>query len=1080
MELIDNKSKTLKDDLSVELKKGSKLSIASACFSIYAFQELKKELKNIDELRFIFTSPTFVTEKAKKEKREFYIPRLNRERSLYGTEFEVKLRNELTQKAIAKECAEWIKEKVTSKSNSTNDNMMGFINLDEKNYMPINGFTTVDLGCERGNNAYNIVQKTETPYSSMYLNLFEELWNDSNRLQEVTDQVIENITAAYNENSPDFIYFVTLYNIFNEFLEDISEDVLPNEATGFKDSKVWNMLYNFQKDAALAIINKLEKYNGCILADSVGLGKTFTALAVIKYYETRNKTVLVLCPKKLSNNWNTYRDNYINNPLAEDRLNYKVLYHTDISRETGMSNGTDLSRLRWDTYDLVVIDESHNFRNGGKIVENPEENEKENRYVKLLKKVIRAGVKTKVLMLSATPVNNKFLDLKNQLALAYEGNTDYIDGKLNTTRSVDEIFKNAQRAFTTWSKWEPKDRTTANLLKMLDFDFFEVLDSVTIARSRKHIQKYYDTSDIGTFPTRLKPISLRPRLTDLKSAINYNEIYEQLTLLNLTIYTPSHFILPSKMEKYSELFKDNRVNIGFTQANREQGIRRLTAINLMKRMESSVYSFNLTLTRIKELIENTIKNIDAYDRTSNVRLDLIDVSDIEEYDGEDQNSDELFSFGKKVKIEIGDMDYKSWRDSLAKDAEILELLTMMVGDITPVHDSKLQELFRVIKDKMENPINEGNKKIIIFTAFADTAKYLYENVSLYAKKEFGLNTAMVSGSVEGKTTVPRLKNDLNTVLTCFSPISKDKALLMPSDKTEIDLLIATDCISEGQNLQDCDYLINYDIHWNPVRIIQRFGRVDRIGSKNKYIQLVNFWPDVTLDEYINLKAKVETRMKIVDMTATGDDNLLSNEEKTDLEYRKAQLKRLQDEVVDIEDMTTGISIMDLGLNEFRLDLLEYIKHQDDIDKTPYGLHAIVKASEEMPAGVIYVLKNRSNSVNIDNQNRLHPFYMVYISSDGNIVCNHLSPKEMLDKMRFLCKGKIEPNKDLCKQFNKETKDGRDMSEFSKLLADAIASIIEVKEESDIDSFLNGGQISFIDDEIKGLDDFELICFLVVR
>lgn len=1080
MELIDNKSKTLKDDLSVELKKGSKLSIAAACFSIYAFQDLKKELKNIDELRFIFTSPTFVTEKAKKEKREFYIPRLNRERSLYGTEFEVKLRNELTQKAIAKECAEWIKEKVTFKSNATNDNMMGFINLDEKNYMPINGFTTVDLGCERGNNAYNIVQKTETPYSSMYLNLFEELWNDSNKLQEVTDQVIENITAAYNENSPDFIYFVTLYNIFNEFLEDISEDVLPNESTGFKDSKVWNMLYNFQKDAALAIINKLEKYNGCILADSVGLGKTFTALAVIKYYETRNKTVLVLCPKKLSNNWNTYRDNYINNPLAEDRLNYKVLYHTDISRETGMSNGTDLSRLRWDTYDLVVIDESHNFRNGGKIVENPEENEKENRYVKLLKKVIRAGVKTKVLMLSATPVNNKFLDLKNQLALAYEGNTDYIDGKLNTTRSIDEIFKNAQRAFTTWSKWEPEDRTTANLLKMLDFDFFEVLDSVTIARSRKHIQKYYDTSDIGTFPTRLKPISLRPRLTDLKSAINYNEIYEQLTLLNLTIYTPSHFILSSKMEKYSELFKDNKVNVGFTQANREQGIRRLTAINLMKRMESSVYSFNLTLTRIKELIENTIKTIDAYDRTSNVHLDLIDISDIEEYDGEDQNSDELFSFGKKVKIEIGDMDYKSWRDSLAKDAEILELLTMMVGDITPEHDSKLQELFRVIKDKMENPINEGNKKIIIFTAFADTAKYLYENVSIYVKKEFGLNTAMVSGSIEGKTTVPRLKNDLNTVLTCFSPISKDKALLMPNDKTEIDLLIATDCISEGQNLQDCDYLINYDIHWNPVRIIQRFGRIDRIGSKNKYIQLVNFWPDVTLDEYINLKAKVETRMKIVDMTATGDDNLLSNEEKTDLEYRKAQLKRLQDEVVDIEDMTTGISIMDLGLNEFRLDLLEYIKHHDDIDKTPYGLHAVVKATEEMPSGVIYVLKNRSNSVNIDNQNRLHPFYMVYISSDGNIVCDHLSPKEMLDKMRFLCKGKTEPDNELCRQFNKETKDGRDMSEFSKLLGDAIASIIEVKEESDLDSFLNGGQISFIDDEIKGLDDFELICFLVVR
>ena len=1078
MELINNTTKTLRDDLAVEIKQGSRLSVAAACFSIYAFQELKKELQGIDELRFIFTSPTFTTEKAKKEKREFYIPRLSRERSLYGTEFEVKLRNELTQKAIAKECAEWIRKKVTFKSNVTNENMMGFINLDDKNYMPINGFTTVDLGCERGNNAYNMVQKTEAPFSTAYIDLFDNLWNDTSKLQEVTDEVIENITAAYNENSPDFIYFVTLYNIFSEFLEDVSEDHLPNEATGFKESKIWSMLYNFQKDAVLAIISKLEKYNGCILADSVGLGKTFTALAVIKYYENRNKSVLVLCPKKLTNNWNTYKDNYVNNPIASDRLRYDVLYHTDLNRTHGKSNGLDLDRLNWSNYDLVVIDESHNFRNGGKL--SGEDNEKENRYLKLLNKVIRKGVKTKVLMLSATPVNNRFNDLKNQLALAYEGNTDLIDDKLNTTKSIDDIFKNAQRAFNTWSKWDPVDRTTENLLRMLDFDFFEVLDSVTIARSRKHIQKYYDTSDIGTFPTRLKPISLRPPLTSLKKAINYNEIYEQLTQLSLSIYTPTHFILPSKMEKYAELYEDNKVNVGFTQANREQGIRRLTAINLMKRMESSVHSFNLTLKRIYSLIDSTIQSIDTYDKTSSVKLELTDISNIEEFDSEDQNGDELFTFGKKVKIEIGDMDYKSWRDSLVRDRDILELLTLMVGNITPEYDSKLQELFRVIKNKLENPINQDNKKIIIFTAFADTAEYLFDNVSKYVKENFGLNTAMVSGSVEGRTTVPKLKSDLNTVLTCFSPISKDKHLLMPNDKTEIDFLIATDCISEGQNLQDCDYLINYDIHWNPVRIIQRFGRIDRIGSKNAFIQLVNFWPDVTLDEYIDLKAKVETRMKIVDMTATGDDNLLSDEEKTDLEYRKAQLKRLQEEVVDIEDMSTGISIMDLGLNEFRMDLLEYIKNHPDIDKAPFGLHSVAAASEETPAGVIYVLKNRSNSVNIDNQNRLHPFYMVYISNDGEVICDHLSPKQMLDKMRFLCKGKTEPIPELYRQFNKETRDGRNMSEFSKLLGDAIASIIEVKEESDIDSFLGGGQMSFLTNEIKGLDDFELICFLVVR
>lgn len=1082
MKLINNVTETLKDDLSVEIHEGSKLSIAAACFSIYAFQELKKQLTSIDELRFIFTAPTFVTEKAKKEKREFYIPRLNRERNLYGTEFEIKLRNELTQKAIARECAEWIKKKAVFKSNKSNEDMMGFMNVDDKNYMPITEFSTVGLGCERGNNAYNYIQKTEAPMSLAYLSLFDQLWNDKSKLQDVTDEVIDSITAAYNENAPDFIYFVTLYNIFNEFLEDISEDELPNEATGFKDSKIWSMLYNFQKDAALAIINKLEKYNGCILADSVGLGKTFTALAVIKYYESKNKSVLVLCPKKLANNWNTYKDNYINNPIASDRLGYDVLYHTDLNRTHGQSNGLDLDRINWGNYGLVVIDESHNFRNGGKIVENPDEETKDNRYVTLMKKVIRAGIKTKVLMLSATPVNNRFNDLKNQLALAYEGHTDYIDEKLNTNRTIDEIFRNAQRAFNTWSKWEPSDRTTENLLKMLDFDFFEVLDSVTIARSRKHIQKYYDTTDIGTFPIRLKPLSPRPHLTDLKTAINYNEIFEQLMLLTLTIYTPTHYILPSKMDKYAELYEDNKVNVGFTQANREQGIRRLTAINLMKRMESSVYSFNLTLKRIKDLIESTIETIDRFNKQSAHEIELTDISNMDEFDDEDQNTDDLFSFGRKIKIDLADMDYLTWRKSLVKDAEVLELLTVMVADITPEHDSKLQELYKIIDKKISNPINEGNKKIIIFTAFADTAGYLYDNVSEYVKSKYGLNTAMVSGSVDGRTTCPKLRGDLNTVLTCFSPISKGRDLFDSIPKEDIDILIATDCISEGQNLQDCDYLINYDIHWNPVRIIQRFGRIDRIGSKNKYIQLVNFWPDVTLDDYINLKAKVETRMKIVNITSTGtgDDNPLSDEEKTDLEYRKAQLEKLQEEVVDIEDMTTGISIMDLGLNEFRLDLLEYIKNHPDIEKAPFGLNAVVPANEDAPAGVIFVLKNRFDSVNIDNQNRLHPFYMVYISNDGEVICDHLSPKDMLDKMRFLCKGKTEPIPEVYKQFNKETRDGKDMSKFSELLGEAIASIIEVKDESDIDSFLGGSQVSFLSNEIKGLDDFELICFLVVK
>ncbi len=1077
MEIINNIDKTLKDDLMVEIKDGSKLSIAAACFSIYAFQALKNELKGIDELRFIFTSPTFIAEKTKKEKREFYIPRLNRERSLYGTEFEVKLRNELTQKAIAKECAEWIKEKVRFKSNISDKQIQGHLIVDDMGYTPINNFTTVELGCEKGNFISSTIVKDQM-LAQVLIRDFDEIWKDEKVVQEVTDEVIESITTAYNENSPDFIYFVTLYNVFNEFLEDISEDDLPNEATGFKESKIWNMLYNFQKDAALAIINKLEKFNGCILADSVGLGKTFTALAVIKYYENRNKSVLVLCPKKLSNNWNTYKDNYVNNPIATDRLRYDVLYHTDLNRTSGTSNGLDLNRLNWGNYDLVVIDESHNFRNGGKLT--GEEDEKENRYIRLLKKVIMAGVKTKVLMLSATPVNNKFTDLRNQIALAYEGITDIIDERLSTKRTINDIFKNAQRAFNVWSKYDPEQRTTAELLKMLDFDFFEVLDSVTIARSRKHIQKYYDTEDIGTFPQRLPPVSLRPALTDLKDAIGYREIFEELMKLTLSIYTPSHFILPSKLAKYAELYDDNKINVGFTQANREYGIRRLTAINLMKRLESSAYSFNLTMKRIMNLIDSTIQTIDSYDKHSSRALDMTDITDFDEFDDEDQNSEDMFAFGKKIKIDLADMDYVSWRDSLQKDRDVLELLTLMIGDITPEHDTKLQELYRLLDNKITHPINDGNKKVIIFTAFADTAEYLYDNVSRFVKTTHGLNTALVTGTIDGRTTEHLKQKDINTILTCFSPVSKEKELLMPNSQAAIDVLIATDCISEGQNLQDCDYLINYDIHWNPVRIIQRFGRIDRIGSQNSSIQLVNFWPNVSLDEYINLKAIVETRMKIVNMAATGDEYIFSDEEKTDLEYRKVQLKKLQEEVVDIEEMSSGISIMDLGLNEFRLDLLEYVKTHPDVEKSPFGLHAVVPASEDAPAGVIYVLKNKSQSVDKDHQNRLHPFYMVYVRSDGSVVCDHLSPKTMLDKMRLLCKGKTQAIPELYKSFNKETKDGRNMAEYSKLLGDAIASIIEVKDESDMDAFLGGSQISFINTRIKGLDDFELICFLVVK
>ncbi len=1073
---FDNITHTVADDLKVQLGKGGKVSVAAACFSIYAFEALKSELEGIDEFRFIFTSPAFTKEFSTKQKREFFIPKLQRERTLYGSDFELKLRNKMSQRAIARECAEWIKQKARFKTNVSGGSVNGFLtcnNPEEKYvYMPFNEFTTTELGLERGNNLCPTAIRLSSPMADNYIRDFNELWNDERQFKDVTEQIIDNISNVYKENAPEFIYFITLYNIFKEFLDDISEDFLPNEATGFKTSQVWNKLYDFQKDAALAIINKLEKFNGCILADSVGLGKTFTALSVIKYYENRNKSVLVLCPKKLNDNWITYRSNYVNNPIAKDRLRYDILFHSDLSRKGGQTNGLDLTHINWGNYDLVVIDESHNFRNGGKI-SGDDENPKENRYLQLMNNVIKAGVKTKVLMLSATPVNNRFNDLKNQLQLAYEGETDNIDGLLNTENSIDEIFRQAQMAYNTWSKLPEQQRTTDVLLGMLSFDFFEVLDSVTIARSRKHIEAYYDTNAVGKFPTRLAPISRRPPLTDLPDAINYNEIFGQLQKLNLAIYTPSAFILPSKLSKYQQDLSDGKKG-NLSMEGREMGIRRLMCILMLKRLESSVNSFRLTLERVEKLIKSTIERIDNHDTE-------IDVTEAQRHDWDIDDMENDFIGTKKSKILLEDMDYIQWREYLQKDYEELELTRLMLADITPEHDSKLQQLICDLRDKFTNPINPGNKKVIIFTAFSDTAVYLYDNLAKSIQDKYDMDTALITGDVEAKSTVRGAgKMDFNKVLTLFSPISKERDMIYPNIKEEIEVLIATDCISEGQNLQDCDYLINYDIHWNPVRIIQRFGRIDRIGSKNDVIQLVNFWPDMTLDEYIDLKGRVEARMKVSVMTSTGDDNLISPEEKGDLEYRKAQLKKLQEEVVDIEEMNSGVSIMDLGLNEFRLDLLEYMKTHKDIDHMPYGLHAVVGATDNAKPGVIYVLKNKDNGVNIDKKNRLHPFYMVYINNEGEVMINHLAPKELLDKFRALCRGKNHPQATLCKEFNKETRNGFKMDHYSKLLGDAINSIINVKGQSDLDSFLDGTQGELFIKEITGLEDFELIDFLVIR
>ena len=1086
MKVLDNKFNKFGDDLKNEIKQGNKLYIASAVFSMYGYEELKKQLENIDELEFIFTNPTFIKEKKEtKEERKFEIDALQRQKSIVGSEFEIKLKNKLNGRAIAKECANWIKQKARFKSNVNNNPIQRFLNInDNKTYLNVDEFSSAGLGYQKDNTIFNPVTKIDDNYemTKYYLNNFKTLWNDSSLLNDVTSEVVEYISDLYKENSPEFIYYVILYNIFHEFLLDVSEDNLANDRVGFKNSKIWNTLYDFQKDAALGIINKLETYNGCILADSVGLGKTFTALAVIKYYQERNKSVLVLCPKKLSDNWNTYRSNYKDNPLQEDRFNYDVLYHTDLSRKKGMSNGIDLSKVNWGNYDLVVIDESHNFRNN-------DARKTETRYSRLLNDVMKAGVKTKVLMLSATPVNNRFNDLKNQLALAYEGKTNVIDENISKTKSIDTILKNAQKTFNDWSKLPIEERTSQRLLKELntDFDFFKLLDSVTIARSRKHIEKYYDMNQIGNFPTRLRPISKTTELTNIPDFYSMEEIYNSLSRLNLCIYTPFEYILPTRIQKYEEMY-DIKVKEGqsvFKQRDRERSLLILMRVNLLKRLESSQDSFKITLRKILENINSTINAINTFEKYG--AGSTIDGNQYDEYSEDDdiENAleDDSTQIGKKVKIDLKDMNTIGWEENLQKDQAILNDLLEQFNRIKPENDLKLISLAKIIENKIENPINEDNKKVIIFSAFADTANYIYTNLAPIIKDKYDLESALVTGSGQNKCTL-KTSTNFNELLSLFSPMSKRGKEVVDEMKIkgekQIDILIATDCISEGQNLQDCDFLINYDLHWNPVRIIQRFGRIDRIGSKNKVIQLVNFWPNMKLDDYINLKNRVEDRMALTDISATGEDNVLTNES-NDMEYRKAQLQKLKDEVVDLEDMDTGVSITDLGLNDFRMDLLEYTKTNGNIDSVANGMHAVVKSDEinGINKGVIFVLKNINSNVNIKNTNQLHPFYIIYIGEDGSILSNHLNVKNTLDILRLICKGKSEPIKEAYEKFNQETNDGNDMNKYSELLNQSIDSIIHIKEESDIDSLFRRGGTTMLENDITGIDDFELIAFVAI-
>ena len=1061
---------TVYKELEKHIRKGSKVSTISAYFTMYAYSALKKELDKIDEMRFIFTTPSFSKNKDK-EAREYEIVNNN----IFGNEFELKLRNEMTQSAVAKDCAKWLKDKVEIKSfkepNVAQPRMIHVHNKSEEDIV-INGsvdFTTDGLGITGSNRAdFNNFMAGEEFTDSQLLS-FDTLWNNEMVLTDVKDKLLKQMEVMYEENSGEFIYFKSLYHIFYNYLDELDEDNIVKKGNKLKETKIWNTLYQFQQDAVIGAIDKIEKYNGCILADSVGLGKTFTALAIIQYYELRNDRVLVLVPKKLRENWTIYTLNDKRNIFAEDRFRYDVLNHTDLSRERGFSGNIDLKTINWENYDLVVIDESHNFRN------NPAVKDRVTRYQRLMNDVIKQGHKTKLLMLSATPVNNKMNDIKNQIAFITEDKDNALE-EIGIS-SINHTLRNAQTIFNQWSKLDDNTRTGEKFVDMMDLEYFKLLDTLTIARSRKHIEKYYDLAEIGEFPNRLDPINESSDIDIKKEFPTLNEINNEIERLNLSVFSPFLYILPQKREDYAKKY-DIAIGEGksvFKQTDREKSLIQLMRINLLKRMESSIHSFKLTIEKLLFKINKTLEKID---NISEYNEDI----DISLINPEGDEYDELM-FGKKTKVLLQDMDLIKWKQDLKLDKEKLEFLFTQAKEVDCFRDEKLADLKKVISNKIENPINEDNKKILIFTAFADTAKYLYENISQWIFDNYGLYTALVTGSGDNKTNLKAVRNtDIDEILTSFSPISKNRNIINPEMTEEIDILIGTDCISEGQNLQDCDYLINYDIHWNPVRIIQRFGRVDRIGSKNKDIQLVNFWPNIELDEYINLKGRVENRMVMVDVSATGEENIIVNNDKVmnDLEYRKNQLEKLKDQVIDLEDVSDAISITDLTFNDFKIELMEYMKkHRKELDNAPFGIYSIVPAGEFEP-GVIFLLRQVKGVKESKDKNALTPYYLVYISEDEEVKLNYIQSKKILDYYQKLCSGKKEVFRNLVESFDRETDNGRQMDKYSQLLKESIENIIGKKQETGVRSLFTKGGTSPVKNNIEGLEEFELISFLILK
>lgn len=1036
------------------LRPGHRLDLMSPTFSLFAYAELRTGLKDLAQCRLVLPTP-------------------GADLAFVGGAAERSMRNRLTARWLASNAASWLERKgvVQRAQGAVPQGSLVLRTPDDAPQLALlgAGFDSQGLGTAPGNPLSAIMAAEGSDAAKDLASFFDGQWSALSTGGDGTAQLVGTLRALAAPQASATIYHLILRHLFGERGEDLDEEKIVNSATGIRDTVVWKKLYKFQRDGVVATIDKLNRFGGCIIADSVGLGKTFEALAVIKYFELRNDRVLVLCPKRLRDNWTLYAANDRRNVLAADRFNFDVLNHTDLSRDQGHSGDINLAQVNWGNYDLVVIDESHNFRNK----KSPKQGG-ETRYDRLMRRIVQEGVKTKVLMLSATPVNNRMADLRNQIAFATAGDDAALASK--GIASIDQTTQRAQKQFNAWLDLDEERRTPARLVDMMGFDYFTLLDQLTIARSRRHIERYYDTSEVGAFPERLKPVNYKPDIDIAGEFPPIKDLNLEIKKLVLGAYAPMQYVLPHKQAEYEAKY-ETKLGAGkgvFKQVDRERSLVNLMRVNVLKRLESSVNSFALTVERMIAAIDSMLARMDA-------QSGEIEEPDINHIDIEDPDFEPLL-VGKKVKVLLTDLDLIRLRQDLTEDRAHLVAMLAEAHKIGPERDAKLHALQQAIADKCARPVNPGNRKVIVFTAFADTAAYLYDQLSGWAKDTLGIDSALVTGTGSAKTTIPKLRKELGSILSAFSPRSKERPAELAGEG-EIDLLIATDCISEGQNLQDCDWLINYDIHWNPVAIIQRFGRIDRIGSTNTHIQLVNFWPNMELEEYIDLERRVSSRMVLLDISATGEENLIDRNSQrgmNDLEYRRKQLLKMQDSVTDLEDLDNGISITDMTLTEFRIDLAEYVKsHPGELDALPLGVHA-VHATPEVPPGIVFCLKAEGEAADIREPGYpLAPYYLIHVSDGGAVALRHTQARQILDSLKLACSRHNEPDREAYARHDRATRSGRDMSHAQDLLAEAVRSITGRGEENAVASLFTPGGTHAFKGEFAGIDDFEVVAFVIL-